>query len=165
MAALTTEDHASTAVAPAPARRRHGVRLVGLLVAPALLLSACTLSGVIGTVTGTVTGLFGMKSDEIATPQFEITNGITIQIVLHAPSAEAGTPFTVFVRCSGGTTLQTTITVKDSGSTSIGQTSLTPGWPAGLDCIVSQQTVQGVKVVSSAISLLSGLAKADFTNA
>lgn len=145
-----------------PSRRQvPRARLPALLLLPVLLLSACKISD----VTGTITGLFGMGSNEVATPQFEITNGIKIQVVLHAPEGSAGTPITVHVRCSGGTNASATVVVRDSGDVSIGQTTFNEGWPAGLDCLVSQETVQGVQVANAAIQILSStLLRADFTN-
>ena len=142
-------------------RRRTRVAAISIAIVPMLLLSACKLSD----VTGAVTGLFGMGKNEVATPQFEITNGITIQVVLHAPEAAAGTPITVHVRCSGGTEVSDTITIKDSGDVSLGTVSFKEGWPVGLDCIVSQETVKGLTVASTAISIISKtLAQADFVN-
>jgi hypothetical protein len=140
--------------------RRTTARLGVVALALVMVLSACKLSD----ITDPVVGLFGLGKNEVATPQFRITDGIKIQVVLHAPEGSSGTPITVHVRCSGGTDLSSTITVKDSGDVSLGQTTFTQGWPAGADCLVSQETVQGIDVASAAIQNIGNVIQANFIN-
>lgn len=133
-----------------------------LVVVPLLLLAACKPSDVISEITG----LFGMGKNEVATPQFEITNGIKIQVVIKAPDGKAGIPVVVHVRCAGGTNASATVTLKDGGSVALGETTFDQGWPAGADCLVSQETVNGVSVAQSTIEKISStLVRANFLNA
>jgi hypothetical protein len=142
-------------------RRRMATRVAALAFAPLLLLAACKPSDIVTEVVG----IFGMGKNEVATPQFEIKNGITVQVVVKAPEGEAGIPVTVHVRCSGGTHAAATVLLKDSGSVSLGQTSFQQGWPAGADCLVSQEIVKGVEIASSTIKWLSSTQlRADFLN-
>ncbi len=150
-----------------PARRRRlgRGRWAVLLVAPALLLGACKPSTVVTTVIDTVGDVFGLGKNEIATPQFEITNGIKVQVVIKAPEGQAGVPVVVHVRCSGGTHASQTVTLQDSGDLSLGQTTFTQGWPAGADCLVSQEVVKGVEVASATVKWVNGaLLQANFLN-
>jgi hypothetical protein len=38
----------------------------------------------------------------------------------------------------------------------VGETTFKPTWPAGTDCVVSQDIVKGVETVKSAITWLDG---------
>jgi len=145
--------------------RRRRQRLALLLLAPLAVLSACKPAAVVVGVVTDVGGLFGLGKNEVATPQFEIKNGITVQVVVKATDDQAGLPVVVRVRCSGGTELSQTVTLKQSGDLSLGQTTFTQGWPAGADCVVSQEVVQGVEVAKSTLTWVnSTLLRADFTN-
>ncbi|MFN8019117.1 MAG: hypothetical protein U0P45_13480 [Acidimicrobiales bacterium] len=140
--------------------RRHRlspvVRIAALVAVPLMLLTSCKLSDVTDPVVKPIEDLFGLGSDEIATPKFEITNGITIQVVVKISDLTKSIPVTVHLRCSGGTELTDTITIRTSGSISVGEATFTPGWPAGTDCLVSQDIVQGVDTVDSALKWLTG---------
>ena len=86
-------------------------------------------------------------------------------MVIKASGGMGGIPIVVHVRCAGGTNASQTINLADSGNISLGQTTFDQGWPLGADCLVSQETVQGVQVASSAITWLNDtLVKADFLN-
>lgn len=141
---------------------RLGARLAAIALVPVLALSACKITD----VPNAIVGLFGMGKNEVATPQFEVTNGIKVQVVIKAPEGQAGTPVVIHVRCAGGSHASTTVTLKDSGSVSLGQTTFQEGWPAGTDCLVSQEVVQGVEVAKATLTWVSSnLLKADFLNA
>jgi hypothetical protein len=156
----TTTDTATDAIVRR-SRRRMATRAAALAFAPLLLLAACKPSDIVTEVVG----IFGMGKNEVATPQFEIKNGITIQVVVKAPEGESGVPVTVHVRCAGGTHAQATFVLKDSGEVSLGQTSFDQGWPAGADCLVSQEIVQGVEIAQSTVQWVnSNLVRANFLN-
>ncbi|MEZ5138256.1 MAG: hypothetical protein R2702_17025 [Acidimicrobiales bacterium] len=137
-------------------------RVLALAVVPlVLLLSSCKVSDItdpIEEVTKPIVDplkdLFGLGDDEIATPRFELVNGITIQVVIRFDDIKAGIPVTVHLRCAGGTEATQTVTLHDTGSVAVGETTFTPAWPAGTDCIVSQDIVQGVDTVERAIEWL-----------
>lgn len=136
--------------------RRLGVsvQVLALLAVPVLLLTSCNLSDITDPVVKPVEELFGLNDGEIATPRFEIVNGITIQVVVRFDDLSAGLPITVHVRCAGGTEASGTVTVTDTGSVSVGQTTFHPAWPAGTDCLVSQEIVHGVETVQATITWL-----------
>ncbi|QXC61161.1 hypothetical protein KSP35_23095 [Aquihabitans sp. G128] len=145
--------------------RRRRTRWAVALIAPLALLSACKPAAVVVGVVEDVGGIFGLGKNEVATPKFEIKNGITVQVVVKALDDQAGLPVTVHVRCSGGTELTQTVVLQKSGDLSLGQTTFTQGWPAGADCVVSQEIVQGVEVAKSTLTWVNGtLLRADFLN-
>lgn len=148
----------TTQHAPAAPRRRAGrmARIFALAVVPVLLVTGCKVSDVtdpiVKPIEDTFEDLFGLGDDEIATPQFEIVNGIKIQVVIRISDiAQGSLPVTVHVRCAGGTHASATVTVRDTGSVGVGETTFNPGWPAGTDCIVSQEIVQGVETVRTVV--------------
>lgn len=141
----------------------RSTRVLALALVPLLvLLTSCKISDVtdpieevIAPVVDPVKDLFGLEDDEIATPQFELVNGITIQVVIRLDDIKAGIPVTVHLRCAGGTEATQTVTLHDTGSVALGETTFAPGWPAGTDCIVSQDIVQGVETVERTVEWLS----------
>jgi hypothetical protein len=142
-----------------PRRRTRAARVTALLTVPFLLLvTSCKITDVTDPITKpiekTFEEIFNIDKGEIATPQFEIVNGITIKVVVKFSDLSAGLPITVQVKCAGGTQASATVTLKDSGSISIGETTFKPTWPAGTDCIVSQDIVQGVETVKGVITWL-----------
>lgn len=149
-------------------RRFNAARLAALVAVPILLFTtSCKVSDVTDPIVKPIEDLFGLDDGEIATPQFEITNGIKIQVVIRLDSLAQGTlPVTVHVRCAGGTHASATVTVANNGNVGIGQTTFAPGWPAGTDCLVSQEIVQGVETVDSTLEWLTGKdLRATFENA
>jgi hypothetical protein len=155
-------------------RTRRGTRAFALLAAPLLLLAtSCKVSDVtdpivevLEPIVEPLEDLFGLGDGEIATPRFELVNGITIQVVIRLDDLSAGLPITVHLRCAGGTHASGTVVLKESGDISLGQTTFTPGWPAGTDCIVSQEIVQGVEIIDSTVEWLDGNdVRATFENA
>lgn len=139
--------------------RRRATRAAALLAVPFLLLvTSCKITDVtdpiVKPVTKTFEQIFGITKNEVATPEFKIVNGITIKVVIKFSDLSAGLPVTVHVKCAGGTQASATVTLKDSGSVSVGETSFKPTWPAGTDCIVSQEIVQGVETVKSVVTWL-----------
>lgn len=152
----------------APRRGRTGrvAWLTALLIVPVLLLTSCKVSDVTDPIVKPIEDLFGLSDHEVATPQFEIVNGITIQVVVRFDDLSAGLPVTVHLRCAGGTEASGTVTLRDSGNISVGDLTFQPGWPAGTDCIVSQDIVHGVETVRTAIDWVSGNdVQATFDNA
>ncbi len=137
-----------------PARLGRAGKAFALLAVPILLLTSCKVSDVTDPIVKPLEDLFGLGSDEIATPKFEIVNGITIQVVIRIDDLSAGLPITVHLRCAGGTELSDTITVTDSGSIAVGEATFTPGWPAGTDCLVSQDIVKGVEAIDATLTWL-----------
>lgn len=138
-------------------RRARTARLTAVLAVPLLLLvTSCKVTDVTDPITKPFEELFGIDKGEVASPQFEIVNGITIKVVVKFSDLSAGLPVTVQVKCAGGTQASATITLKDSGSISVGETTFKPTWPAGTDCVVSQDIVKGVETVKSAITWLDG---------
>ena len=131
-------------------------RIFAVAAAPLLLLAtACKPSDVIDPIVDPIEDLFGLNDGEVATPQFEVWNGITIQVVVRIDDLANGVPVTVHVRCEGGTHLSQTVEVEPTGSIGIGETTFTEGWPAGVDCIVSQDIVQGVETVRGIVEAVS----------
>ncbi|MCU1496467.1 MAG: hypothetical protein JWM47_420 [Acidimicrobiales bacterium] len=146
-------------------RRPRFLSVALLLLVPLATLTACKPVAVVVDVVTDVGGIFGLGKNEVATPQFEIRNGITVQVVVKALDDQAGLPVVVRVRCAGGTELTQTVTLAESGDISLGQTTFTQGWPAGADCVVSQEIVKGVEVVSKTLTWLdSTRLRANFTN-
>jgi hypothetical protein len=140
-------------VARTPIRRRRPSRMLAVVVLPlALLVTSCKLSDITDPVTKTFEDIFGLTKDEIHTPEFEIVNGIKIQVVLRFDDVANGVPITVHVKCSGGTQASATVVVHESGDITLGQTTFEPTWPAGTDCVVSQEIVQGVDAVSGVLT-------------
>jgi len=142
-----------------PRRRARSTRLAVLALAPLMLLvTSCKITDVTDPITKPITKtfeeIFGISKGEIATPQFEIVNGITIKVVVKFSDLSAGLPVTVHVKCAGGTQASATVTVKDTGSISVGETTFKPTWPAGTDCVVSQEIVKGVETVKSVVTWL-----------
>lgn len=136
-------------------RRARTARLTALLAVPLLLLvTSCKVTDITKPITKPFEELFGIDKGEVASPQFEIVNGITIKVVVKFSDLSAGLPVTVQVKCAGGTQASATVTLKDSGSISVGETTFKPTWPAGTDCVVSQDTVKGVETVKSVITWL-----------
>ena len=120
-------------------------RIFAVAAVPVLLLAtACKPSDVIDPIVDPIEDLFGLGDDEISTPAFEVWNGIA-----------NGIPVTVHVRCEGGTHLSQTVEVEPTGSIGIGETTFTEGWPAGVDCIVSQDIVQGIETVRGVVEAVS----------
>lgn len=154
-----------------PRRRIRGARVAALLAAPLLLLvTSCKITDVtdpiVKPIEKTFEEIFNLDKGEIATPQFEIVNGITIKVVVKFSDLSAGLPVTVQVKCAGGTSASATVTLKDTGSISVGETTFKPTWPAGTDCVVSQDIVKGVEAVKSAVTWLdSNDVQAVFQNA
>jgi hypothetical protein len=150
--------------------RRIRARATALVVAPLLLLvTSCKITDitdpVVKPVTETFEQIFGIDKGEFASPQFEIVNGITIKVVVKFSDLSAGLPVVVSVKCAGGTQASTTVTLKDSGSISIGEATFKPTWPAGTDCIVSQDIVKGVETVKAVINWIdSNDVQATFQN-
>jgi hypothetical protein len=140
----------------------RSTRVLALAAVPLLLLlTSCKISDItdpIEEITAPIVDplkdIFGLGDHEIATPQFELVNGITIQVVIRFDDLKAGIPVTVHLRCAGGTQASQTVTLKDTGSIALGETTFTPGWPAGTDCIVSQDIVQGVEAVERTVTWL-----------
>jgi len=152
-----------------PIRRRRSTvratRLFALLAVPVLLVTSCKVSDVTDPIVKPIEDLFGLGDDEIATPQFEIVNGITIQVVVRIDDLSAGLPITVHVRCAGGTEASGTVTVRDTGDVAVGDLTFRPGWPAGTDCVVSQEIVHGVETVKTVLTWLdSNDLRATFNN-
>jgi len=149
----------TTTVTRGPRRRTRATRVAALLAVPFLLLvTSCKITDVtdpiVKPVTKTFEEIFNIGKGEIATPEFQIVNGITIKVVVKFSDLSAGLPVTVHVKCAGGTQASATVTLKDSGSISVGETSFQPTWPAGTDCIVSQEIVKGVETVKSVVTWL-----------
>jgi hypothetical protein len=142
-----------------PRRRIRSARVAALLAAPLLLLvTSCTVTDitdpVVKPIEKTFEQIFNLDSGEISTPQFEIVNGITIKVVVKFSDLSAGLPVTVQVKCAGGTQASATVTLKDTGSISVGEATFKPTWPAGTDCVVSQDIVKGVETVKGVITWL-----------
>jgi hypothetical protein len=142
-------------------RRTRAARVAALLAAPLLLLAtSCKITDVTDPITKpiekTFEEIFGIDKGEVATPQFEIVNGITIKVVLKFDDLKNGLPVTVQVKCAGGTQASATVTLKQSGSISVGETTFKPTWPAGTDCVVSQDIVKGFETVKGVITWLDG---------
>ena len=149
-----------------PTRTRRTARAFALVAVPLLLLTSCKLSDVTDPVVKPIEDILGLNDGEIATPRFELVNGITIQVVIRIDDLGSSLPITVNLRCAGGTEASATVTVKPSGDVGIGQTSFKPTWPAGTDCLVSQEIVQGVETVGAVLTWLdSNDVKTTFTNA
>lgn len=149
-----------------PRRRGRSARATALLVAPLLILvTSCKITDITEPIVKPIEQIFGLDDGEIASPQFEIVNGITIKVVVKFSDLSAGLPVTVHVKCAGGTQASATVTLKDTGSISVGETSFKPTWPAGTDCLVSQEIVQGVETVKSVVTWLdSNDVQAVFSN-
>ena len=78
----------------------------------------------------------------------------------------AGLPIAVHVKCACGTEASATVTLKDTGSISVGEATFKPTWPAGTDCLVSQEIVKGVETVKAVVTWLdSNDVQAVFQNA
>jgi hypothetical protein len=142
-----------------PRRRIRSARVAALLAAPLLLLvTSCKVTDitdpVVKPIEKTFEQIFNLDSGEISTPQFEIVNGITIKVVVKFSDLSAGLPVTVQVKCAGGTQASATVTLKDTGSISVGEATFKPTWPAGTDCVVSQDIVKGVETVKGVITWL-----------
>jgi hypothetical protein len=142
-----------------PRRRIRSARVAALLAAPLLLLvTSCKVTDitdpVVKPIEKTFEQIFNLNSGEISTPQFEIVNGITIKVVVKFSDLSAGLPVTVQVKCAGGTQASATVTLKDTGSISVGEATFKPTWPAGTDCVVSQDIVKGVETVKGVITWL-----------
>ena len=140
-------------------RRIRSARVAALLAAPLLLLvTSCKVTDitdpVVKPIEKTFEQIFNLDSGEISTPQFEIVNGITIKVVVKFSDLSAGLPVTVQVKCAGGTQASATVTLKDTGSISVGEATFKPTWPAGTDCVVSQDIVKGVETVKGVITWL-----------
>lgn len=146
---MDTEAVASRTPRRAP---RTGRMLAVVLLPLALLVTSCKLSDITDPVTKTFEDIFGLTKDEIHTPEFEIVNGIKIQVVLRFDDVANGVPITVHVKCSGGTQASATVVLHQSGDISLGQTTFEPSWPAGTDCVVSQEIVQGVEAASGVLT-------------
>lgn len=151
-------------------RRRYAQLLLLCLVTPTLLATACkpgrVIQDAVDDVVDEVVDIIGLGDNEIATPEFEITNGIKIRVVIKATDAQGGLPVVVHVRCAGGTNASQTLVLEEAGSLSIGETTFNQGWPAGADCVVSQEIVQGVEVVRTGLQWLdSTVLEANFVNA
>lgn len=157
----------TTTVNRGPRRRTGATRVAALLAVPFLLLvTSCKITDITDPVVKPFEEIFGISKNEIATPQFEIVNGITIKVVIKLDDLSAGLPVTVHVKCAGGTQASATVKLKESGSISIGETSFKPTWPAGTDCVVSQDIVKGVETVKSVVTWLdSNDVQATFQNA
>ena len=143
---------------PTPRRTGPGrfARVFAIAAVPVLLAAtACKPSDVIDPIVDPIEDLFGLGDDEISTPAFEVWNGITIQVTVRIDDLANGVPVTVHVRCEGGTHLSQTVDVEPTGSIGIGETTFTEGWPAGVDCIVSQDIVQGVETVRGVVEAVS----------
>ena len=85
---------------------------------------------------------------------------------ISAPDGFDGATITVRLRCAGGSTLTETITLHDTGQFATGETTFTDeGW-SGIDCVISQEIVQGVESVRSVIQQLGGgdILKGQFFN-
>jgi len=145
----------STAKAEPIRRGRRPIQLALMLVLPSVLLGACSITDVITKPIEIISDVFGLGSNEVATPEFTVTNGIKVQVVIKAPKDQAGVPITVHVRCAGGTTAAATVTLHDSGDISIGDVTFNQGWPVGADCVVSQEIVQGVDIAQKTLTWLS----------
>ncbi|MEZ5205074.1 MAG: hypothetical protein R2701_12045 [Acidimicrobiales bacterium] len=152
-----TMDQSTARTAEPTPRPAMSLAIVPML----LLLSSCKISDVtdpiikvVDPIVTPIEELFGLDDGEVATPQFELVNGITIQVVLRFDDVKAGIPVTVNLRCAGGTSLSQTVILEDSGSVALGATTFTPGWPAGTDCVVGQEIVKGVEAVKTTIEWL-----------
>ena len=144
-----------TTTATAVRRRSRLGRVTALLAVPLLLLvTSCKITDITDPVVKPFEEIFGIDKGEFASPQFEIVNGITIKVVVKFSDLSAGLPVTVHVKCAGGTQASATVTLKDTGSISVGETSFKPTWPAGTDCVVSQEIVQGVETVKAVVTWL-----------
>lgn len=146
----------TTTVTRTPRRQARTTRVLALLAVPFLLLvTSCKITDItdpiVKPVTKTFEEIFGITKNEISTPQFEIVNGITIKVVVRFDDL-TNVPVTVHVKCAGGTSASATVNVKDTGSVSLGETTFKPTWPAGTDCIVSQEIVKGVETVKGVIT-------------
>ncbi|MGN6692666.1 MAG: hypothetical protein ACTHN0_00680 [Aquihabitans sp.] len=141
-------------VTRSPRRRTRATRVAALLAVPFLLLvTSCKITDVTDPIVKPFEEIFGLTKNEISTPEFKIVNGITIKVVVKFDDLSS-IPVTVHVKCAGGTQASATVTVKDTGSVNIGETTFKPTWPAGTDCIVSQEIVQGVETVKGVITWL-----------
>lgn len=146
-------------------RTATAARVMALLAVPLLLLTSCKISDITDPIVKPIEEIFGLDDGEFASPQFEIVNGITIKVIVKFSDLSAGLPIKVQVKCAGGTEASATVTLKDSGSISIGEATFTPTWPAGTDCLVSQEIVQGVETVKSIVTWIdSNDVQAVFTN-
>jgi hypothetical protein len=148
----------TTTATRGPRRRTRATRVAALLAVPFLLLiTSCKITDVtdpiVKPVTKTFEEIFGLTKNEISTPEFKIVNGITIKVVIKFDDL-SNVPVTVHVKCAGGTQASATVTVKDTGSVNLGETTFKPTWPAGTDCIVSQEIVKGVETVKGVITWL-----------
>ncbi|WP_421120783.1 hypothetical protein ACE2AJ_05635 [Aquihabitans daechungensis] len=140
-----------------PRRRTRAARITALLAAPLLLLvTSCKITDItdpiVKPIEKTFEEIFNLDSGEISTPQFEIVNGITIKVTIKFSDLSAGLPVTVQVKCAGGTQASATVVLKDTGSISVGETTFQPTWPAGTDCVVSQDIVKGVETVKGIVT-------------
>ena len=139
-------------------RNATTARVMALLAVPLLLLTSCKISDItdpiVKPIEKTFEQIFNLDSGEISTPQFEIVNGITIKVVVKFSDLSAGLPVTVQVKCAGGTQASATVILKDTGSISVGETTFQPTWPAGTDCVVSQDIVKGVETVKGIVTWL-----------
>ncbi len=165
----SARSEAPTAI-PRRWRRPRAQLLLLCLVIPALMATACkpgrVIQDAVNDVVDEVVDIIGLGENEIATPEFEITNGIKIRVVIKATDAQGGLPVVVHVRCAGGTNASQTLILEEAGSLSIGETTFNQGWPAGADCLVSQEIVQGVEVVRTGLQWLDGnVLEANFLNA
>ena len=160
---MAEADHCTSAPASARvseplARRRPRARVAVLLVAPIMLLSACN-------ILKPIEDLFGLGKNELATPQFQVGNGVQVQVVVSATQGQGGLPITVHVHCVGGTTASATFVLQSNGSLSLGQTTFNPTWPAGADCVVSQEIVKNVGVATTTLTWVNAhLLRASFLN-
>jgi len=152
---MTASSSTTTDTKPIRRRGRRPIQLALMLVLPSVLLGACSITDVITKPIEIIGNVFGLGSNEVATPEFTITNGIKVQVVIKAPKDQAGVPITVHVRCAGGTTAAATITLHDSGDISIGDVTFDQGWPVGADCVVSQEIVQGVEIAQQTLTWLN----------
>src|ERR1700712_3881431 len=137
-----------------PRRLSSAARFAAIFAVPVILLTSCKVSDVTDPIVKPIQTILGIGSNEVTTPKFEIVNGITIQVVIKFDDLSAGLPVTVHLHCAGGTEASATVTLHDSGGISVGQTSFKPTWPAGTDCLVSQEIVKGVDTAAGIITWL-----------
>jgi hypothetical protein len=136
-------------------RRIRVARVSALLLAPLMLfVTSCKITDVTDPIVKPIEKVFGLDDGEFASPEFEIVNGITIKVIVKFSDLSAGLPVTVQVKCAGGTQASATVTLKDTGDISVGEATFQPTWPAGTDCLVSQDIVKGVETVKAVVTWL-----------
>lgn len=131
-------------------RRGHLPAMVALAIAVLLCSAACSPL----TDLPFLGGGGGSSPTTVSTPAFHLAGSAEITVSVSAPPSEAGVPITVMLSCAGGTTASQTVVLSLQGGVALGQTTFHQGWPAGADCFVSQQIVQGIDAIPGALQYI-----------